>query len=137
MLTELTSLTTGPVLRTRSGVRARIRCLSVRQLMALTSHFGCDVRGLERRLHRPRRWKPKRKCEQLTLFNDWGRKMTRATVKRPRTCEWCLAWRAMIGAFGRVTVVCQCKESPRHLILTGAGETCNEWTPRKESDGNE
>ena len=53
----MTRLTTGPVLETRLGVRGRIRALSVGDLMMLTSHFGCGVDELERKLHRPRRKK--------------------------------------------------------------------------------
>lgn len=67
-LTVLTSLTTGPVLETREGCRARIRLLSVQECMALTSYFGCGAEELESRLHQPRRRRRKRKERQLTLF---------------------------------------------------------------------
>ena len=53
-----------------------------------------------------------------------------AAPVRPQTCEWCRWWQAMIGAFGRVTIVCQCEDSPKWLHLTGAGDNCFRWTPK-------
>jgi hypothetical protein len=51
---ELGRLTTGPVLRTWRGARARLALLQWDQLLLLMQHFECDLGDLDRRLWRRR-----------------------------------------------------------------------------------
>ena len=48
---QLKFLTTGPVLRTRAGCRARLRALTLGQQWQLAYHLQCDVRDLDKVLH--------------------------------------------------------------------------------------
>lgn len=45
-------LTTGPVMKTRQGVRQRIKSLSLKDLMILTSYYSCNIEELEKILRR-------------------------------------------------------------------------------------
>jgi len=53
---QIERLTTGPVLDTRAGTRARLALLSIDELTILCRHLGRDIGGLEERL-----WTGKRK----------------------------------------------------------------------------
>jgi hypothetical protein len=53
---QIERLTTGPVLQTRAGTRARLALLSIDELTILCRHLARDIGGLEERL-----WTGKRK----------------------------------------------------------------------------